>query len=607
MLLAHLLQRKVRGNASFKLQRALSQFRSYEQGPMNTPGNVEACVSTRRVALLLASLLAVATLTQKSACAQTSQAEPQKTTVSGVVINAVTRVPVPRALVTTPDNRYATFTDSSGQFEFDMSKDFNTSPSPDELNNRLVVLNHQAWINARKPGFIAEGGRGVLVSLGKQVTIALTPEALIVGRVTFSTADTTSHVTVQLYSRQTQDGLPRWTMRGTTQTNSAGEFRFAELQPGQYRLSTNESLDNDPGAMMSRNQVYGFPPLYYPGAPDFATAGTIEVAAGQTVQSDLSLVRQPYYSVRIPINGDTGNGLNVIVSSQGHRGPGYSLGFNAGQHRIEGLLPNGNYVVDAISFGENAASGTTTLRVAGGPAEGPALTIVPNGGIALNVKEELSDHSWNSTSSWSVNGRVFPINGPRRYLSADLQPADDFGQGVPVSIRPPLGPNDDSMVLTNVPPGRYWLRLNSARGYVASATMGGIDLLHQPLVVTAGSAASVDVTIRDDYASFEGQVTGLNPDAVKSDDPDSQNTWVYLVPSSDSPGQFQEVSVSANETFTLQQIAPGSYRALAFAHPKQDLPYRDPQAMKTYETKGQIIHLSPGQKASLQLPIIPEE
>lgn len=570
---------------------------------MIAPGSIEGYLCKRRIAIFLAGLIAVAAPTAQFAFAQT---ETQKTTIRGVVVNSVTRAPVARALVSTQDSLHAMFTDSSGQFEFDMSKDFSALPSPDELNTGRASLKIRTWITARKPGFIVEGKDGTLAYPEKEVTIALTPEALIVGRVTFSTADTTSHVTVQLFSRQTQDGLPRWTMRGSTLTNSAGEFRFADLQPGQYRLATNESLDNDPGMMLSRNQVYGFPPLYYPNATDFASAGTIEVTAGQTVQADLSLVRQPYYNVRIPVNGDSGNGLNVIVSSQGHRGPGYSLGFNAGQHRIEGLLPNGNYVVDAVSYGENGASGTTTLRVAGASAEGQPLTLVPNSGIALNVKEEFSTTGWGTSETWSTNGRAFPVNGPRRYLFANLEPADDFGQGVATSLRPPLGPNDDSLVLTNVPPGRYWLRLNTARGYVASATMGGVDLMRQPVVVSAGSAVSVDVTLRDDYSSIEGKVTGLNPDSVKPDDPESQSAWLYLVPLPDGAGQFQQLGVSLNDSFTLQ-IVPGSYRVLAFTYSKNNLPYRDPQAMKAYETKGQVIHLAPGQKANLQLPIISED
>jgi len=571
---------------------------------MSAPGNIKGCLPIRLISIFFTSLLAVVPFTLESVFAQ---AEPQKSTISGVVINKVTRAPVPRALVTTPDNRHATFTDSSGQFEFDMvNENTNTPGASGELTRVANSEPDRTWITARKPGFIMEGKNGTMASAGKEVTIALTPEALIVGRVTFSTADTTSHVTVQLFSRQTQDGLPRWTAQGTTLTNSAGEFRFADLQPGQYRLATRESLDNDPGAMLSRNQVYGFPPLYYPGAPDFATAGTIEVTAGQTVQADLSLVRQPYYQVRIPVNGDMGNGLNIIVSSQGHRGPGYSLGFNAAQHRIDGLLPNGNYVVDAISYGENAASGTTNLRVAGGPAEGAPLTLVSNSGIALNVREEFSNKQGSYSGNSSFNGRVFPVHGPRLYVSANLEPADDFGQGVSAYIRPPLGPNDDSLVLTNVPPGRYWLRLNTGRGYVASATMGATDLLREPLVVTAGSTASVDVTLRDDFASIEAKMTGWNSDTAKPDDPDSQNARIYFVPL-DGPGQFQEISLTANEAVTLPEIVPGSYRVLAFAQMKENLPYRDPQAMKAYETKGQVIHLAPGQKANLQLPIIAEE
>ena len=43
------------------------------------------------------------------------------------------------------------------------------------------------------------------------------------------------------------------------------------------------------------------------------------------------------------------------------------------------------------------------------------------------------------------------------------------------------------MVIENLAPGRYRLRLSTTRGYVASATMNGIDLLHEPLVVAPGS------------------------------------------------------------------------------------------------------------------------
>ena len=68
------------------------------------------------VALLMASILL------ESATAQAQAADPQKSTISGVVLNAVTRAPIARALVASGDNRYAMLTDSTGHFEFELIK-----------------------------------------------------------------------------------------------------------------------------------------------------------------------------------------------------------------------------------------------------------------------------------------------------------------------------------------------------------------------------------------------------------------------------------------------------------------------------------------------------
>lgn len=539
--------------------------------------------------------------------------DTRDSTVTGTVINSVTQSPIARALVSTPDNRYAILTDSTGHFEFNFGKQNNLVLAGSGISTGLADGQNGIRLDARKPGFLAVG-EGAFASPGQDVTISLTPEAIIVGKVTFSTPETTSHVTIQLFFRQVQNGLPRWTQRGSASTNTAGEFRFADLQPGSYKLATSESLDNDPGPMLSRAQIYGFPPVYYPGAADFATAGEIDLTAGQTVQADFSLTRQPYYPVKIPVNGDVGGGVNIQVSLQGHHGPGYSLGFNGGEHRIEGLLPNGNYLVEALSNGPNSSSGAVNLRVASGPAESTTLTMIPSSGVSLNVKEEFTSGSENGATTVHVYTRFagqrsgdFPVRGPRAFLTASLEPADDFVQRIYATIRPPLGPNDDSLVLTSVPAGRYWLRFSSSRGYVATATMGAIDVLHQPIVIANGSAASVDITMRDDFATVEGTVTGLNAPKSKTNRSSSPNASIYFVPLPESAGQFQEISVAPEENFNVPNIVPGGYRVLALSRSRQDLPYRDSQAMKTYETKGQLVHLAAGQTAHLQLQVISEE
>jgi len=108
-----------------------------------------------------------------------------------------------------------------------------------------------------------------------------------------SEADPALGINVQLFSRQVQDGMPRWAQASTVRANSDGEFRFAELLPGTYRLATTEFMDNDPATSIPGSQLYGFPPVFYPGVSDFSAAGTIQLTAGQTVEAGLSLTRQP--------------------------------------------------------------------------------------------------------------------------------------------------------------------------------------------------------------------------------------------------------------------------------------------------------------------------
>jgi hypothetical protein len=51
-------------------------------------------------------------------------------------------------------------------------------------------------------------------------------------------------------------------------------------------------------------------------------------------------------------------------------------------------------------------------------------------------------------------------------------------------------------------------------------------------------------------------------------------------------------------------MTPGAYRVLAFANQQPNLPYRDADGMRAYESKGQVVHLSAGQKTSVQLQLI---
>ena len=55
--------------------------------------------------------------------------------IRGVVINSVTREPIGRALVFSPDNRFATMTNSEGRFEFLLAKDESAAESGSEVSS----------------------------------------------------------------------------------------------------------------------------------------------------------------------------------------------------------------------------------------------------------------------------------------------------------------------------------------------------------------------------------------------------------------------------------------------------------------------------------------
>ena len=561
-----------------------------------------ARVTIERLAFSLIIFLAAWVVRARQGLAQNLQPDNQANIVRGIVVNAVTREPIGRALVYSPDNRYAMLSDGEGHFEFTLPKAAADNVGVTSATGNSGKL---TFLMARKPGFLDDphGTRQVEVLAGAELTIALMPEALIKGRVTLPAADPARGVDVQLFARQVQDGSPRWMQKNSARTNSNGEFRFAEIEPGIYKVFTREWMDNDPEATAPGGQLYGFPPVYYPSATDFASASTIQLTAGQTFQGDFSLVRQPYYPVKIPVMNMDQDGLTITVSLQGPRSPGYSLGYNRGKGVIEGQLPNGKYLVEAATYMPNSETGSVNIVVAGAPAEGPAMLLARNNSISVNVKEEFNTTDGQSSGSWSDGKHTYAIHGPRLDLQIGVVAADDFGPQRSGSIREPAGASDDSLVLENIAPGRYWLRLHASRGYVASATMGGTDLLRGPLVVVPGANATIEITMRDDNAELEGTLIGV-PAPPPGSGRSSPQGFVYCIPLPESSGQFLEIPASFAGRFDYRMVAPGVYRVVAFGSHQPDIPYRDAEAMKAYETKGQIVHFAAGQKVTLQLQVI---
>ncbi len=565
--------------------------------------------------VLLCFFLAIASLSGAWSFAQSPSDNPD--TIRGIVINSVTREPIARALVSSPGNRLATLTNSEGRFEFilptvDPATEGGSGPNaPPGRSIRSYSL------MARKPGFLTDPNsqaNNIRNVPSKDLTLALTPEAVIVGTVTLPTTEAPDSITLQVFRRQVQDGRGRYVPAGSAQSTSDGQFRFSDLPAGTYKLVTSELLDRDPltadpFASDSRGPLFGYPPVYYQSASDFGSASPIQLAAGQTQNVNLSLVKQPYYRVKVPVvvpvtdGGE--NGVSVEVYAHGHKGPGFSLGYNNRDHAIEGMLPDGIYTIEASSSGPNRVTGLETLTVKGAPGEGrtidgPRMTLVPNASIPVYMREEF-------TSAARDDGNA-ALRKPHDYLSMALESADDFGMGGDVPLRNPTGFGDGSLAIEGAPPGRYWVRVQSSRGYPASIRSGNLDLLHQPLIVGVGGGASpIEITMRDDTAEIDGTVEGITPPApgpARVPGPGQARAHVYCIPVADSSGRFTEIWVRPDGSFVSQGLAPGTYRVLAFDQVQGEIEYRNPEAMRAYDSKGQVVRVVGGQKERVQLQLI---
>ena len=572
-----------------------------------------------RRTLISFAALALVSLGLPAFGAQAGQADDSYT-VRGTVVNSVTDAAVPRALVFTPDNRFAKLTDDEGHFEFKL-------PRPkDEQNRESGVVAHRQALTlfagsrfgnvnsadgfgvttenflARKPGYFQSLGQ--IWTAGEtqgssEMRIELVPEALIVGRVILPVQDGTERIQVQVYRRQVQDGRVQWVPAGGVTTRANGDFRVANLEQGDYKLFTSELLERDPLTFNPRGPAHGYPPMYYPAAGDFESAAVIHLKAGDTFQAALTPAKREYYPVKLGVlNAPSDGGLGLQVEPQGRRGPGFSLSYNMNDRAIEGLLPNGSYTVEVTQYGESGAAGTLNFSVNGARVEGPAVMLAANPPVEVRVRDERT-----SNTNTLAPGMRNLVNS----MSVRLVSTDEFGPTDYLRLQPPQNPDDETLRFAGLLPGSYRVRIgNTPAGYVAALSSGGADLLRQPLVVGTGAAVPpLEITIRDDGARVDGNIEnwpagGQNSQRLGF----SRNSpTVVLLPLPDSTGQFCQAWVMPDGKFQFAQVAPGDYRAIAFDHLPEDLEYGSAEAMKKYESKGQVLRVEAEQAEHLRLSL----
>ena len=156
----------------------------------------------------------------------------------------------------------------------------------------------------------------------------------------------------------------------------------------------------------------------------------------------------------------------------------------------------------------------------------------------------------------------------------------------------PIGRKSDSPErLTDVLPDIYKLTAqvishgNANRGYVASAKLGDLEVLHSQFSVGGSVAGDLHLTIRGDGANVEGTVTqGGEP---------APGAQVYLIPTSSDGGGYLPGFSDPKGHYQISGVPPGDYRVQAWTG--------SPSAEQVLADSGQALTLQPSEQRTVPL------
>jgi hypothetical protein len=556
-----------------------------------------------------------------------------RSTIHGVIKNAATGEPLPRALVRMEGDATAgALTDGDGRFEI-----------PGVPNGAQVL-------QVIKPGFIDTAGRGAsgppVIINGSSNTehsvriaadmpdmvFTLTPTNAIRGQIELSTGDPAQNITVTLLRRTVQEGRAVWQTATNVRTNSDGVYRFAGLADGAYLVYTEPAMDTDIAANLietgSDQAVMraGYPVMFYPDARDIAGAGKIQISGGEQAQANLLLTEEPFHLLRAsltlpgaaPASGD-GPALNVnitVLDAQGHSLP-YTGQYDQATHSVQSFLPDGTYSLLVSALGTPKA-----IQISGAnrvfertPAHEPMV-----GQVDFSVAGHAVTHLRMPLAAQRSNAiQLSLLRGSNQQAgNSGAQGAGGGGSPLVIMVSQAGGSISDGMVssyaegyatgpidtATFMNPGAYWVHTNiPQKGLCESSfTAGGASLAREPLMLSlAGTSAPLTLTLRDDCSNLWLAL----PQTVSAPEVGEEPSYtVYVVPDFDSTADVTPITLrpSSGGSFLLTGLTPGSYHVYAFPAPVE-LEYRNPEALAALPRAGQTITLQPSEMGKLVLEV----
>jgi protocatechuate 3,4-dioxygenase beta subunit len=432
--------------------------------------------------------------------------------------------------------------------------------------------------------------RGTLIALdpGQHLTgmtIRMTPQAVITGRVVDEDGDPLARASVQVLVERYVRGRRQWSPAQAAQVNDLGEYRIAGLPAGRYHVAANanrgffsSSVRRNDGADLR------YTAMFYPGVSDAAQAVAVELNPGQEARGiDFQLRKSPTVRIRgRVVDAVTGAGVRGahVLLTDGMLNISRSMGMardEEGNFEISGVQP-GTYTLTAnrSERDEGRFVGQISVQVGSRDLDGIIVPIHRPVEVTGIVRVE--------------NQENLPLEGTR----VTIEPL----QGMTTSHTGPVE-KTGAVKVSNVPFGQYRLSvMNGPDGtYLKSVRIGGQEVADSGFGVTAGT--TLDIVLGSNAPQVQGTVQDGNQQPAAG-------ATVVLVPAQEKRDRYwlyRTVTADQNGSFSLAGIPPGDYTAIAFSEVEEGA-WFNPDLVRQHESRGATLKLVEGARENIRLQAV---
>ncbi|HVW07622.1 MAG TPA: carboxypeptidase-like regulatory domain-containing protein [Bryobacteraceae bacterium] len=461
----------------------------------------------------------------------------QPAALEGTAVNAATGAPlsgVHISLVSVafgtslpqPDDAYGAISDASGHYSI-----HNIRPGAYYLNP-----SHAGFVYAAEPNLTLNSGQQTA-----DFKIALTPEAVIRGRVLDESGDPVPNVSVVA-----TDSNRTTTMRA--ETDDHGDYRIHGA-PGSYYIEASppapEAEAAAPEIRTDGSLGTAYTITYYPGALARTRAQAVDATSAHELTGiDIHIAR--YHTVKITGTVVTSNKTPVrgvvtlrVRDNEDEASEDVIAGPD-GRYEFADLVP-GEYQLQAKlppqREGDPPLASLLVPVVVETKDAAVPLTVTPGEALVGNVQVE--DRKDEVLAAWNVH----------------LRPAD------PAGIAPPGGQvqSDGGFAFPGVIPGIYHVSLEPLPGddYIKTVKLSGAEVPAGLDLSKGVGRSTLEIDIARDGGEISGSIDTPNPNpgfarrllAVLVRDPNSIATW------RDAP--------ASDGKFAFHGLRPGKYRLFA--------------------------------------------